>query len=332
MRKFTTKFIVFVFTFTFFASVGVNAQNTVDLTVSPPTQEVNLNPGDEKQIQVKFYNRTDENISGSIKKADFLVLDKEGSPTLFDTSSTNNRHAASSWITLSEEKVVIGAKNQAIVNAFIKVPKDAYACGHYTSIYFQPTPVTLGGKELERQSAASIAFKLASLIYINVNGECKEKAYVSNMKVPAFQEYGPISVNFDILNRSDYHISPKAVLSMSNFLKKDIDLKPLPENNIFPDAIRSYEIEIGNKWMFGPYTLQVQGGYGKTGQTLFRTITVWVIPWRIIVVALLFIIIIWLVVKSLFKATIQKETHLEQELEKEMNEIKKLKEQLKKRE
>lgn len=331
MHKYIFKIIIFSFVFSFIASANVMAQNTVDLTVSPPTQELNIKPGEEKNIQIKFYNRSDENISGFIRKADFLVLDKEGSPTLIDTSAANNRFAASSWITLSEEKVIIGAKNQAIITAYIKVPTDAYACGHYASIYFQPVPVTLGGKQLERESGASIAFKLASLIYLNVSGECKEKAYISKMTAPLFQEYGPIEVDLDILNRSDYHIIPKTVVNLKNLLQKTVDSQPVPENNIFPDAIRSYKVEIGNKWMLGPYNITVQGGYGKTGQTLYRTLQVWVLPWRIIVVILLFLIIVYLIIKSLFKTTWRKETILEKELQKEMQEIKKLKEQLKKR-
>ena len=157
MFKQLVKIMFLTLVFGFITSVNIMAQNTVDLTVSPPTQELNINPGEEKRIQIKFYNRSDENISGLIKKADFLVLDNEGSPTLIDTSAANNRFAASSWITLSEEKVTISPKNQVIITAFIKAPTDAYACGHYASVYFQPTPVTLGGKQLERESAASIA-------------------------------------------------------------------------------------------------------------------------------------------------------------------------------
>jgi hypothetical protein len=309
----------------------VIAQNTVDLIVSPPNQEINLNPGEEKRIQIKFYNRSEENISGQIKKADFLVLDKDGSPTLIDNSATNNRFAASTWINLSEEKVALTAKNQVIITAYIKVPLNAYPCGHYTSIYFEPTPVTLGGQQLKQESAAAIAFKLASLIYINVAGECKEKALISKMDAPLFQEYGPIIVDMDILNRSDYHIVPKTVLQTKNFLKKTVDIKPIPENNIFPDAIRNYRIETGQKWMFGPYTIILQGGYGKTGQTLYRSLQVWVVPWRIMIVILLFLIIVYLTVKSLFGSLSQKETLLEKQLKQEIEEVKKLKEQLKKR-
>lgn len=334
--KLSIKTLCIIIALSFFYSLTapsnfIYAQQTVDLTVSPPRQELSVKPGEETRIQVKFVNKSDENLSGSIKKADFLVLDKEGTATLFDTATANNRFAASSWITPSEEKVTIAAKNQYISTVYIKVPNDAYPCGHYASVYFEPTPPTLGGKNINVETASSVAFKLSSLIYFNVEGTCQENAIVSKILAPNFLEYGPIPVNLEILNRSDYHIAPQAALTLNNAVSQKTDMKVLPLQNIFPDAVRTYKLDLGNKWMFGRYQVALSGGYGKMGKTLTAFTYVWVFPWRVALIIVLTLIVLYLLIKSLIDRTSGKTKLLEEEIEEEKAEIEKLREALKKR-
>ncbi len=310
----------------------VQAQNMVDMTVSPPKQDLNVTPGEETKIQIKFYNKTDSPISGNIRKADFLVLDKSGTPTLYDASATNNRFAASSWLTPSENKVTIAANDQYISTVTIKVPKDAYPCGHYTSIYFEPNPPTLGGQAIRVDTNSAVAFRLASLINLNVAGKCTESAFVSKFTTPKFLEYGPIDANIDVLNRSDYHITPQAMLTVKDIFNKQIDQVKLPLINIFPEAIRSYHGQIGQKWMVGPYTVTFEASYGKTGRPpLLVSSTVWVFPWRIALLIILTIVVIYVIGKALMNRMGEKTEVLEKEIREEKEELEKLREALKKR-
>ncbi|NTU46047.1 hypothetical protein HGA88_00275 [Candidatus Roizmanbacteria bacterium] len=306
------------------------AQHTIDLTVSPPSQEFELKGGDVKDIQIKFINRSDEPLSGVIRKADFLVLDKEGTPTLIDQTVANNRFAASTWMTFNTNTVTIPPKSQTIINATIKVPTNAYACGRYTSVYFEPTTPTLGGKQIKRESNASIAFRLASLISIKIPGECKEDASIIKTIIPRFLEYGPISVSYDILNRSDYHITPEASVSIVNLFNQKVDEKTLAKHNIFPDALRTYATEIGEKWMIGQYKVELNATYGH-GKKLSNVATVLVFPWKVAAVAGLSLVTLFIILKSIFDKFAKKTVSLEQEIEKEKSEIEKLKEELKHR-
>lgn len=309
----------------------IYAQNAVDLTVSPPRQEINVKPGEQTRVQIKFINKSDENLSGFIKKADFLVLDKEGTPTLYDTSAANNRFSASTWLTPSEERVTIAAKNQYTSTVYINVPSDAYPCGHYASVYFEPAPPSLGGQPIKLETSSAVAFKLSSLIYFNVEGQCKENAFVSKIMAPQFMEYGPIPVEVEILNRSDYHIAPQAGLSLQNFFKQQTDVKVLPLLNIFPDTIRAYKESLGSKWMFGRYQVDIKGGYGKMGRSLTAFTYVWVIPWKIITIIILTLLVLFVIIKTIIDRTNKKEQKLEHEIQEEKAEIEKLREALKKR-
>lgn len=323
--------VIFTFSFLIFNLSAANAQQSVNLTVVPPRQELSVKPGEETRIQVKFYNKSDEPISGYIKKADFLVLDNSGSPTLIDTSAVNNRFAASQWLTPLEDKVTIAANNQYISTVYIKVPEGAYPCGRYTSIFFEPATSSLGGQTVKLESAASVAFRLSSLIYINVEGRCKENAIVSKFTVPQFLEYGPIKVNVDVLNRSDYHIAPQIALQATNMLGKVMDTRVLPSQNIFPDVSRGYTAELGQKWMIGRYKIALSGGYGKMGKSLTSYTYAWVFPWRMTLVILLAVLVLYLITKSFIDGMNKKSEVLEQEIQEEKAEIDKLREALKKR-
>jgi len=324
--------VLLVFAVVYLPSLPVYAQTSRGLTVSPPINNLEMEPGEEKRIQIKFYNNSSESLVGFIKKADFLVLDDQGSPTLFDTTPANNKYTASSWLTLSDEKIAIAGSDSFILTVYIKVPINASGCSHYAAVFFEPANPNIAASDKQKQAETSVAFRLSSLLDISIAGAiCKEKAFISKIFAPKFMEYGPIPVELSIANRSDSHITPKIYVAAQNMLKKPVDLKVLPSINVFPDAIRNYKTEIGQKWMFGSYRLLVNGGYGKTGQTLTSYIDVFVFPWKVTLAIILAIIVIVLLGKGLYQGLVKKEATMEAEIRQEKEEIEKLKKQLKSR-
>ncbi len=328
MRKtFKFLFLLLIFSFCLLAfSFVSHAQQTIKLTVSPPSQEINVKPGMETRIQVKFFNPGTEAIAGSIKTADFVVSDKEGSPDLIYIPPENNKYSAASWLTPLESRVNIAANTPYTATVMVKVPENVSGCGHYAAVYFEPIQTALGNK-----SASQVSFKLTSLVYFLVEGKCTEKAYTNKLNTPKFLEYGPIPVTIEVLNRSDYHISPQGFIQLSSFFNKQSGIETLPKYNIFPDSIRQYEIQLGSKWMFGRYKIDFNAGYGKTGQSITGTTYAWVFPWRITLIIILSIIAIILIINNVYKRIVTKESLLEKEISKERTEIEELKKQLRKK-
>jgi len=311
----------------FLLTTYTHAQQAVKLTVSPPNQEVSVKPGMQTRVQVKFFNSSTENMAGYIKIADFIVTDKYGGPDLLNISAENNRFSASSWLSVSEDRVSIPPNTPYTSTVFINVPEKVSGCGHYAAVYFEPIPAGIGDKK----SAAGVSFKLPSLISFTVEGKCTEKAYVNKIEVPSFIEYGPIPISVEVLNRSDYHISPQGYVNISNLLNRQAGVEELPKHNVFPDAIRRYDLELGSKWMFGRYKISLNAAYGKTGQAITGFTYAWVFPWRVVLVIILSAIALILIINHLYKRIVVKESVLEKEIEKEKEEIEKLKKQLRKK-
>lgn len=324
--------IIFITVITIIFSTGVSAQSSIPLTVGPARQQITINPGETTSFAVKYYNQSDISLNGVVSVADFVVDSTDGSPRIIDNiDQANPKFTASKWVTLSLDQITIAPNDRIIVSGSLSVPKDARPGGRYVTVYFEPaigTPTSVGSDG----GATGIAPRIASLLYIRVNGPITENAIISNMFAKSFYEYGPIEVTANILNNGDYHIRPRGTFTLTNPLGGVIEQSSLKEVNIFPDALRIFTATVGEKWMMGKYKITLNALYGEKAQMVERSITVWVFPWRVGIIVLLTLIILGIIGRAIYKNIIVKEATLEEELSEEKKEIEKLKKQLGKRE
>ena len=331
-RNFAFCIVILTFAFCIFNLGKVVGQTTLPLIVAPARQQLDIAPGEKSAVVIKFYNSSDLPVSGILKAADFLVTDKEGTPVIVDNPlQSNPKYSAGSWFDLPYDRMTIAPDDKVTIQASINIPIDAHPGGRYVAIYFEPSGNIPEPVVANEEAGTAVGTRIAGLVYLKVAGETVEKALVSRFFAPSFFEYGPVKLETEILNRGDYHITPRGVISLINMFGGVVDQQKLNEANIFPDASRSFTNELGKKWLMGRYKISLLAGYGETGQALTNELYVWVFPWRVATVTLLALIIIILLIKSAYKNLVVKETALEEEIEKEKGEIEKLKQQLRKR-
>lgn len=312
-------------------TTAVRAQSAIPLTVGPARQQITINPGETASFAIKYYNQSEIPLNGVVNVADFVVDSIDGSPRIVDVADqANPKYSASKWVTLSLDQVAIAPNDRVIVSGSLSVPQDARPGGRYVSVYFEPaigtpTSVDAGG-------ATGVTPRVASLLYIRVNGPISEAATISSLFTKSFYEYGPIEVTANIINNGDYHIRPRGVFTLSNALGGIVEQASLKEANIFPEAMRIFTSTIGEKWMIGRYKITLNSTYGEKARIMERSVYVWVFPWRVALIILLSILIIGIIGRSIYKNIIVKEATLEDELAEERKEIEKLKKQLGKRE
>lgn len=307
---------------------SVSAQTALPLQVAPARQELQVDPGQKTAVNLRFMNTGDTPVSGYLRVADFIVNNEDGTPRLLEgADQPSPRFSASQWVTLPFDRMTIAAQDQVEIQATVFVPQDSRPGGRYIAIYFEPITDTLATGSTEEAKTA-ISTKLAALTYFRVAGPITEKALISTLFAPTFQEYGPITVQADVLNRGDYHITPFGSVTIRNMVGGLIDQKRLSEVNIFPDAGRSFTETLGKKWMIGKYKVTVLAAYGATGQVVERSIDVIIFPWKIALIILIALIIIFILVRQAYKRFIYKENMLENEVDRERKEVEKLKEEL----
>ena len=307
------------------------AQEKLNVTFYPTTQELQIAPGETKSFAVVFVNNENTPVVGIVKKSDFLVLNSENIPVLIDNPINSSRYSANQWVSLPINSATIPAKDQLVVYASVTAPVDAMPGGHYVSIYFQNVNES-PNQSVAKGGSASISNKYASLISIRVPGDVKEQASVKKFTTPNFSEYGPVTIDAQIFNEGFVHIRPQGQISIYNTLGQKMEDIKLQDKNIFPEAASNYTVTTGQKWMVGRYRAELNATYTDKKLPLRAVVEFWVFPWRVATAVVLGLIILILIAKSLIEKTVVKEAALEKEVEREKSEIEKLKEELRKRE
>ena len=298
----------------------VLAQNVVGLTTMPPrVTDLVIDPGQAQTREIKVRNdsNVDRYITTTIK--DFVVTDDAGTPIqLEDVDLSQNRWAASNWLQITPTKFKLSPGETKSLVLTAVVPEDGLPGGHYAMILFTPDTVNL-----LNQTGSIVQSNVATLVYVTVPGDIKQDAQVKLFSAPSFSEYGPIDFDTIITNLSDVHITPEGSIKVTNMLGGTTANLDLEETNIFPYTSRDFQNTLDKKWLFGRYKAQLQAGYGTQGQALMATLFFWVIPWRIIVLALtLLAIIIALIMVIRSRPPKSSSNQSIQDLEKELDILK----------
>jgi len=331
IKKIALFFILVAFIFSQ-KNNAVEAQTILPLTVYPARQQLEVDPGEKTAVTVNFLNKSDQPISGFFKVVDFIVLDKQGTPTFIENpTQINPKFSASSWFSLYYDRGTIPANEKISLQASITVPPNAHPGGRYVAILFEPTAGGFNPSGREKEATSGVTPKIAALVYLKVKGPIKEAAWVTRFFTKGFWEFGPVEIETEILNRGDYHITPQAAITLYDLFGNRIDQQKLAEQNIFPDVSRSYKNSLGFRWMIGRYRADLTGSYGSSGKALTATLYFWVFPWRLALIIILSIILFGIIINEVHKKTILKEKQLEKALEEEKKEIERLKEELRKR-
>ncbi len=269
-------------------ALPAQAAQVLSLAAIPPrVEDLSADPGQTITKQIKVQNQGESELAINAEVIDFIVSNNEGTPLFLWNQEADNRWSLAEWLTVSPTRFVIKPGETKILDMLIVVPDDALPGGHYAAVIYKPAESTA-----PQESLAEVIPSVASLVYLSVNGEVNEEAYVRRLDIPRFSEYGPIKITAEIENLSDLHIKPQGVIKISNLFKKTLTTLKLDDKNIFPGRSRVFENTWGRKWLFGRFKTSLEASYGNQGQALIATNYFWVIPYKIIIVIVLIITLI----------------------------------------
>lgn len=299
------------------------AQAKIPLVVAPARQTVAMDAGTTENLVIKFINESETAIAGNLKAVDFIVTADNGAPTLLEDMENP-------WIKLPYDRASIAANDVLRINYKVVVPSDAPAGGRYVAIIFEPTGQIPEATNI-KEEASIVSTRIVGLVYIKINGDIQESAFINAFKIPYFLEFGPVPVHFEIINKGGYHITPTGQVTLTNWFGKEVARQTLESKNVFPNAKRNYDLKIGKTWMFGKYNVSLTSGYGEQGQVLTTSDYVWIVPVTLLVIIVLGLIIIILASILITRKIKSKQIKLEEKLEEEISELEALKNKYKDR-
>lgn len=311
---------------------NTSAQEVLPLTVFPATQEREVTPGQPVHTQVQFKNNSASFISGTIHVVDYVINDKDGTPTIVENGALKPKYGAAAWIKANYEAVTIAPTDFVTIDLAVNPPQEIDTCGRYALVYFESQGTNLNFPGVDKASSTAVTSRLGALLNFKVKkSDCREGLQISRMESAKFLEYGPVTVSFDLLNQGDYDVKPKGVVTSTNLFGRTSYEQTVKEQRVFPETAKVYEASVGRKWMFGKYKINLMVNYGQNGGRVERSIEVWVFPWKITLIIILSLVVLYVLLKTFYNKTVAKEEMLEVEVAKEKEQIEKLKQELRNR-
>ena len=288
--------------FAFAAALLLLPKASHAMTVSPPTLDFTLNPGDVLSDVVQVYN--EEGIPFKIKPVPVNFYTKEGdetsgAPDFYDAGEVRNGYELAPWLEMSSDATVIPANERVNIPFSIRVPEDATPGSHFGAIQIlasrpdEVLPAEASSVEIERGTTV--------LIFVRVTGDVRDDVVVSKF---AAQEgmltHLPADFTVRLTNGGTTHQRPTGNVIIEDMFGRQVAslvVNPGPQfrsvlpgssrrfdvswtRKKLPDGTGEYERQLRN-FAFGKYTATLLVNYGSATQqkSLAAVTTFIVIPW-----------------------------------------------------
>lgn len=266
------------------------------LEISPPVLYLTADPGQTVKANLNLRDISNNKLVVSNQIDDFIANGEDGTPKLLIDSTETSPYSLKSWVSPLPQ-LNLSPKQVKSLAINIKVPADAAPGGYYGVIRFS-------GKAPElKDTGVSLSASLGALIMLRVSGPVTEKMSLVEFgtsfdgKTGTLFESTPITFYERIKNDGNIHEQPSGQITINDMFDKTIAAVNInmPPKNVLPGSIRKFEqpldkTSLGNKILFGKYTANIRVSYGADNKTLSKSITFWIIPYRLIAAAVLIIV------------------------------------------
>lgn len=271
------------------AQPGIGGQS---LEVSPPSQEISVNPGQTIQVKSKIRNRTSAQVTINARLEDFIASGDAGQVALTDKGPW----AVTNWATLSPTTFTLDPNETKEVVASVSIPSTGAAGGRYGSFVF-----AIAGKATPGNAALSQ--EIASLFLLDISGPKDENVTITSFTAPKFLEFGPVPFVLNYKNSGNVHLKTSGVIAVTDMFGRKVADVVQVGMNIFPGSERKVDVKWDTKMLAGKYTaFAIISTGGTKNKTITATTSFIVFPVRIAVVVVLVIALFYVLRKRILKA------------------------------
>lgn len=284
---------------------AANANAAQGIQISPTSVELNASKGKTYNINLSVTNVTGSDLLYKTSVNDFGASGETGSPHIFIDTKLTPVSSVITWVDTAPQ-FSLDAHQSRTVTAQINVPANAEPGGHYGVIRFSGTAPKLDRTGVGLSASAGV------LLLVRVDGLINEKADLASFytsatqsgKETSFFENGPAYFVVRIRNVGNIHVKPVGNIEVKDMFGGVVSNIPInkDKSNVLPKSIRRFDdAKVNKDWMIGRYTANLTLGYGTNGQAITGTINFWVIPYKIILVALLVLVTVIYIFRRIIK-------------------------------
>lgn len=279
-----------------------NANAANGLQISPAVIEVNGEKGKTYNINIQITNVTGTDLTFDSTVNNFSAKDESGTPSINVTNDLRMVSSIKDWVSVIPT-FTLKARQSQKVPVSLTIPQNAEPGGHYGVIRFSGRGPNL------IKTGVGLAASAGSLVLVKVAGAVDEKldlitfTTAQNGQESSFFRNGPLDFVMRFENKGNIHVKPVGQIEVRNIFGNKIDTISVnaDKGNVLPNSIRKFQSTLDKQWLFGRYTADLSVAYGTTGQAIVKSISFWVIPWRLILIVLAAIITLVFVFRTLIK-------------------------------
>jgi len=303
------------------------------MTISPPTLDFTLNPGDVIADVIQVYN--EEGVPFKIAPVSMNFYVKEGdettgSPDFYDAGEVRNGYELAPWLIFDENPVVIPPNERVNLPFQIAVPADAQPGSHFGAIQILATKPD----EIVNEGNASVGIDRGTtvLMFVRVGGDARDELLVSDFKTQGETlSHLPADFTIRLRNEGTTHLRPVGNVIVEDMFGRQVaslQVNPGPQyKSILPASSRRFDVAWARRrlaegvgeyeqqmrnFAFGKYRATLLLNYGSSTKmkNLVATTEFWVIPWLALATyfaaAILAILIVVLVFRAYNKMLIRR--------------------------
>jgi hypothetical protein len=293
-----------------FVAKQIYAYSIQNLIDAPVVGDFTISPGEETTKIINITSRLGETTKFKIEIEDFIGSSDGGEAAIL-LGSERGPYSLRDYIRPEISEFTLEHGQRMDLPIKVSIPQDATPGGLYGAVIIRTIPAEEGAEINETDASGKIQFvgRVASLFFVRVKGDVLEEGQlekfgtINNKKI-----YPNSSVPFvaTYKNKGSVHLVPYGILEIKNMLSKKIDEVEIKPYFVMPNATRSKEINWQRASAMGYYKahLYLNRGYGNVVDE--AEIGFWVIPWKIVTIAILVSIaitlsIVWLTKNVEFK-------------------------------
>lgn len=266
-----------------------------DFVVEPGRTEVFLNPGETVTRSVSVTNRVNQRVDFSLSTEDFKGSENPDHPVIL-LGDEVGPYPLKDFIKPEIDNFSLESGEKITFSVDITVPADSEPGGFYGALIISNRPADIEStSESGSEGKTKIVSRIGSLFLVRVNGPVTESGHLSDFKtIESKWFYTERPDGFEILfkNEGNVHLVPYGTIEVKNMFGRTVDLIPVDAYAALPESVRYRQVLWTDGFAFGRYKaeLSLYRGYGNEFQEM--TEVFWVIPWKIMLIAIIILALI----------------------------------------
>jgi len=302
---------------------SATAQSSVGgggLRIPPGPIPLEIYPGESRTFPLNVRNITPTPLSVKMEVNDFSSDGESGDPVIIlnDDADPNNPFSIRPYVE-GPELFDLAVDEEKTLQYTISLPTDANPGARFGLIRF----IANAGEGLDE--GVTLTASLGTIVIVNTPGNAVElisfkdmKAVDEGGKTGTLFESAPRQVKITLANEGNTYVQPYGNIQVKNWSGDVIQSVEFNAGQtrpgMLPQSQRDFKVNLESVSSYGKYTVEANISYGDGANIIPATITFWVIPWKLLLIALVIIVIVVIAVNrglKIYKRNVIKSTKTE---------------------